>query len=64
MDNDNSPAPPRLLTPGEVAAIYLVRPSTVTRWGRLGKLPSIQTPSGRRLFREDDIRAALNPVQS
>ncbi len=49
----------RLLTPGEVAALYRVDPKTVTRWAAAGRLGSIRTPGGHRRFRESEIRALL-----
>jgi excisionase family DNA binding protein len=51
----------RLLTPGEVAALFRVDPKTVTRWGKAGKLTSIRTLGGHRRYRESDIRALLFP---
>jgi excisionase family DNA binding protein len=50
---------PRLLTTGEVAALFRVDRSTVTRWAQTGKLPCIDTPGGMRRFRESDVRALL-----
>ena len=46
-----------LLTRAEVAAIFRVDATVVTRWARSGKLPSVRTPGGRWRFREDVIRA-------
>lgn len=51
----------RLLTPGEVAALFRVDPKTVSRWGTAGKLSTIRTPGGHRRFRESQVRALLNP---
>lgn len=50
----------RLLTPGEVAALFRVDPKTVTRWAAAGRLTSIRTPGGHRRFRESHIRALLD----
>jgi excisionase family DNA binding protein len=50
---------PRLLTAREVAALFRVDRSTVTRWAQTGKLPCIDTPGGMRRFRESDVRALL-----
>lgn len=36
----------RLLTPGEVAALFRVDPKTVTRWATAGRIGSIRTPAG------------------
>ena len=49
----------RLLTPGEVAALFRVDPKTVTRWARAGRIGSIRTPGGHRRFRESEVRALL-----
>ena len=49
----------RLLTPGEVAAMFRVDPKTVTRWATAGRIGSIRTPGGHRRFREDEVRALL-----
>jgi excisionase family DNA binding protein len=50
----------RLLTPGEVAALFRVDPKTVTRWAASGRITSIRTPGGHRRFRESEVRALLN----
>ena len=34
----------RLLTPGQVAALFRVDPKTVTRWASTGRIGSIRTP--------------------
>lgn len=52
--------PDRLMTPGEVAALFRVDPKTVTRWSARGLLPSIKTPGGHRRFREADVRALFS----
>lgn len=49
----------RLLTPGEVAALFRVDPKTVTRWASAGRIASIRTPGGHRRFRESEVRALL-----
>lgn len=49
----------RLLTPGEVAALFRVDPKTVTRWAAAGRIASIRTPGGHRRFRESEVRALL-----
>lgn len=48
----------RLLTPGEVAAMFRVSSKTVTRWARAGKIPAVRTLGGHRRFRESEILAA------
>lgn len=49
----------RLLTPGEVAALFRVDPKTVTRWAAAGRISSIRTPGGHRRFREAEVHALL-----
>jgi len=49
----------RLLTPGEVAALFRVDPKTVTRWAAAGKIKSIRTIGGHRRFRASDVRVLL-----
>jgi excisionase family DNA binding protein len=49
----------RLLTPGEVAALFRVDPKTVTRWAAAGRIDSIRTPGGHRRFRESLVRSLL-----
>jgi excisionase family DNA binding protein len=51
--------PERLLTPGEVAALFRVDPKTVTRWAKAGKLSSIRTLGGHRRYRAAEIEALL-----
>ena len=59
MDGNNE----RLLTPGEVAALFRVDPKTVTRWAASGRITSIRTPGGHRRFRESEVRALLREFQ-
>ena len=49
----------RLMTPGEVAALFRVDPKTVTRWALAGRLGSLRTPGGHRRFRESEVRTLL-----
>lgn len=39
-----------LMAPHEVAKIFRVSPATITRWARVGLLPSTRTPGGHRRF--------------
>ena len=50
----------KLLTPAEVSKILRVKPHTVTRWARQGKIGFTRTPGGHRRYRESEIRALLN----
>ena len=54
----------RLLTPGEVAALFRVDPKTVTRWASAGRIGSIRTPGGHRRFRESEEREMLADLTS
>ena len=54
----------RLLTPGEVAALFRVDPKTVTRWASAGRIGSIRTPGGHRRFRESEVRNMLADLTS
>lgn len=49
----------RLLTPGEVAALFRVDPKTVTRWAAAHLISCIRTPGGHSRFRESEILALL-----
>lgn len=51
----------RLLTPGEVAALFGVTRKTVTRWANDGLLSSVRTPGGHHRFDESQVRALLAP---
>ena len=44
------------LSRGEVARLFGVSVSTVTRWARTGMLPASRTPGGHYRFRADDMR--------
>jgi excisionase family DNA binding protein len=49
----------KLLTKGEVAQMCRVEVRTVDRWLIAGKLTCYRTPSGRVLFRRNDVLIAL-----
>lgn len=51
--------PDPLMTPGEVAALFKVRPATVTRWANAGKLSCLRTLGNHRRYRESEVRALL-----
>ena len=44
-----------LSTARQVAERLCVKPATVVRWTRQGKLPGFRTPSGELRYREDDL---------
>jgi hypothetical protein len=48
-----------LMTPGETAAAFRVRPETVTRWAAEEKLESVRTPGGHRRYLAGQVRAVL-----
>lgn len=52
----------RLMTPGEVAALFRVDPKTVTRWAAAGRIHSIRTPGGHRRFLESEVQALLEEL--
>jgi excisionase family DNA binding protein len=57
-----APTPAELLSTGEVARLFGVSPSAVTRWARTGAIKAIRTPGGHYRFRTSEIsRAALAP---
>lgn len=49
------------LSPGEVAALFRVRATTVTKWARDGKLDSFRTPGGHLRVPRPAVMAFLNP---
>jgi excisionase family DNA binding protein len=52
--------PERLLTPGEVAALFRVDPKSVGRWAASGVLPFVRTPGGHRRHRKSVVDALLS----
>jgi excisionase family DNA binding protein len=48
----------RFLSRGEVARLFGVSVSTVTRWARLGLLATVRTPGGHYRFPERETRLA------
>jgi len=44
------------LSRGQVAGLFGVSLSTVTRWARTGMIPSLRTPGGHYRFRAEDFR--------
>ena len=49
----------KLLTKGEVAQLCRVEVRTVDRWLIAGKIKCYRTPSGRVLFRTNDVLIAI-----
>lgn len=58
------PAPERLLTPAEVAAMFRVDPKTVTRWAKDGRLTVVRTLGGHRRYLESEVVALLRAARS
>jgi excisionase family DNA binding protein len=46
-----------ILTTQQVADLFAVHPTTVTKWADSGSLPHFRTPGGHRRFREADVVA-------
>lgn len=51
---------PEVMTRDEVAAVFGVHPSTVTRWMQRGLLRRLRIPSGQHRYRREDIEQFLN----
>jgi excisionase family DNA binding protein len=49
----------RLLSPGEVAALFRVDSRTVSRWADAKRIDAIKTPGGHWRFRNAVIQALL-----
>jgi excisionase family DNA binding protein len=54
----------QLLRPREVAALFGVRPATIARWAREGRLTPIRTPGGHRRYVRSSVRDVLDPDRS
>lgn len=54
---------PRFLTRTEVATLFGVSASTVTRWARSGLLPSVRTPGGHYRYRAQDAFLAVQVAE-
>jgi len=52
------------MTPGEVARIFGIDPSTVRAWGDKGKLEMIKTPGGHRRFYRDQVLDLYEDMRS
>jgi excisionase family DNA binding protein len=48
-----------LLSPREVAEIFGVRPTTIARWAREGRLTPLRTPGGHRRYTRSGIQSLL-----
>lgn len=50
----------RLLRTREVAQLFQVSERTVAEWARKGRIPSVRTPGGHRLYPADEVRKLLS----
>jgi excisionase family DNA binding protein len=61
MSDDLIDGNDRLMTSTEVASVFRVDRSTVSRWASEGRVESIRTPGGRQFrYRESEIRKLLS----
>jgi hypothetical protein len=60
MPKNNYGGSEKLLTKGEVAQLCRVEVRTVDRWLIAGKVGCYRTPSGRVLFRMNDVLRAID----
>jgi excisionase family DNA binding protein len=56
-------AVPRFLTRRDVATLFGVSASTVTRWARTGLLPAVRTPGGHYRYRAEDALIAARAAE-
>jgi excisionase family DNA binding protein len=57
-ETDPAAPAPEFLSTGEVARLFGVSPSAVTRWARTGVLEAVRTPGGHYRFRANKMRRA------
>jgi excisionase family DNA binding protein len=50
---------PKLLRPGEVAAMFGVNAKTVARWAKEGRIRCIRTPGGHMRIYAEDVHALV-----
>jgi len=53
----------RILSPAEAARAAGVAVQTLKLWTDTGRLPAMRTATGRRVIREEDLRAYLRARQ-
>lgn len=61
MSENNVSAGEQLLSARQVSELFpgIGSPATVRRWAREGKIPYVQLPGGRRLFRRSDFEQMM-----
>jgi excisionase family DNA binding protein len=65
FDGTITPEPTRFLTRRDVAALFGVSASTVTRWAQKGLLKTVRTPGGHYRFPARDAqKLAAGPERS
>lgn len=57
---DKLPDDDPLLTPREVAELFGVRTTTITRWAPEGTLTALRTPGGHRRYRRQELQRPLD----
>ena len=61
MSENNVSASEQLLSARQVSELFpgIGSPATIRRWAREGKIPYVQLPGGRRLFRRADFEKMI-----
>lgn len=59
MPSTPKPEYRELLKKSEVAAMFRVNATTVTRWAKAGRLASVRTPGGHRRFDKAQVEQLL-----
>ena len=49
------------LSRAEVAKLFGVSSSTITRWARTGLIQALRTPGGHYRYRAEDVSGAMRP---
>lgn len=52
-----------LLSTREAALLLGVTSETVRRWGAANRIKHVRMPSGKRMYRREDIEAILTPIE-
>jgi transposase len=63
LQSQPDPGKLNLLRPREVAEMFGVRPTTIARWAREGKISPLLTPGGHRRYDSAEIRKMLAPSE-
>ena len=59
--SENNVSADELLSARQVSELFpgIGTPATIRRWAREGKIPHVQLPGGRRLFRRSDFEQLI-----